>query len=268
VTAVARQRGYHSLTVYDLEGRPTLVSAALGKPVPAASVGLAEIKAGGKAFVSNLIANAGQKPGLYFVSVPISDAGKVVAMLTAGLPPQRLQRLLFEAGLREGWSAGIVDRDGILLARSRLPERYVGTPAREPMVEAARSGRNQGLFDVIDRDGIHVKNSFERSPLAGWVVGVAVPAVIVDAPLWRTAMIMMVVGAGLTLASLLLAFMVASHLSRAVRRVGMAAVAIASGDVVRMPVTHIAELRDVSRSIEVTGAVARHNRQTNTRSPQ
>jgi Cache domain len=268
VTAVARQRGYHSLTVYDLEGRPTLMSAALGKPVPAASVGLAEIKAGGKAFVSNLIANAGQKPGLYFVSVPISDAGKVVAMLTAGLPPQRLQRLLFEAGLREGWSAGIVDRDGILLARSRLPERYVGTPAREPMVEAARSGRNQGLFDVIDRDGIHVKNSFERSPLAGWVVGVAVPAVIVDAPLWRTAMIMMVVGAGLTLASLLLAFMVASHLSRAVRRVGMAAVAIASGDVVRMPVTHIAELRDVSRSIEVTGAVARHNRQTNTRSPQ
>ena len=92
------------------------------------------------------------------------------------------------------------------------------------------------------------------------MVGVAVPAVIVDAPLWRTALIMIVVGGVLTLVSLLLALTVASYLSRAIRRLGMAAVAIASGDAVRMPATHIAELRDVSRSIEVTGEVARRNR--------
>jgi hypothetical protein len=263
MTAVARQRGYHSLAVYDLAGRPTVVSAALGRPVPAASVGLDEIKAGRKVFVSNLVVNAGEKPGLYFVSVPITgggtEGGTVVAMLTAGLPPQRLQRLLFEAGLREGWSAAIVDRDGILLARSRLPERYVGGPAQVPMIEIALSGRDEGLFDVVDRDGISVKNSFERSPTSGWVVGVAVPAVIVDAPLLDSELIMMVVGGGLTLLSLLLALTVANYLSRAIRRMGMAAVAIASGDAVRMPATHIAELRDVSRSIEVTGAVARRN---------
>ena len=136
------------------------------------------------------------------------------------------------------------------------------------MVEIARSGRSQGLFDVVDRDGIDVKNSFERSPTSGWVVGVAVPAVVVDAPLWSTALMMIVVGGVLTLLSLALALTVASYLSRAIRRLGMAAVAIASGDVVRMPTTHIAELRDVSRSIEVTGAVARHSRQANTLSPK
>ncbi len=260
VTAVARERGYHSLAVYDLEGRPTVASAALGKPVPAASVGLGEIKAGSNVFVSNLMVNVGEKPGLYFVSVPITDGGTVVAMLTAGLPPQRLQRLLFEAGLREGWSAAIADRDGTLLARSHLPERYVGTPSQTPMVEIARSGRNHGLFDVVDRDGILVKNSFERSSTAGWVVGVAVPAVIVDAPLWRTGLIMIVIGGVLTFLSLVLALTVASYLSRAIRRLGMAAVAIAGGDAVRMPVTHIAELRDVSRSMEITSEVARRNR--------
>jgi hypothetical protein len=268
VTAVARQRGYHSLIVYDLDGLPTLMSASLVKAVPAADVGLAEIKAGNRVFVSNLIANAGEKPGLYFVSVPVTDGGTVVGMLSAGLPPQRLQRLLFEAGLREGWSAGIVDREGILLARSRLPETYVGTPSRAPMVAAARSGASQGLFDVVDRDGITVKNAFERSPTSGWLVGVAVPAVIVDAPLWHTAMIMVVVGVVLTLVSLLLAFMVAAHLSRAIRRMGMAAAAIAGGDAVRMPTTHIAELRDVSRSMEVTAAVARRNRRAPSGSDQ
>ena len=268
VTSVARDRGYHSLAVYDLEGRPTLASKDLGPPLSAASVGLAEIRAGARVFVSNLLARPGEKPGFYYVSVPIVGDGAVVAMLTAGLPPQRLQRLLFEAGLREGWSAGIADREGILLARSRLPERYVGGAAQEPMMAAARSGRTEGLFDVVDRDGINVKNAFERSATSGWVAGVAVPAVIVDAPLWHTALIMMVVGCVLTLVSLLLAFMVASHLSRAIRRLGIAAVAIASGDVVRMPATHIAELRDVSRSIEVTGAMARRSRQADVAGPR
>jgi HAMP domain-containing protein len=260
LTATARQRGFHSLAVYGLDGRPSLVSSTLGKAVPAADVGLPEIRSGRKVFVSNLILNAGEKPGLYFVSVPITDGGVVVGMLSAGLPPQRLQRLLFEAGLRAGWAAGIVDRNGILLARSRLPETYVGLPAQDPMIEAARSGRNQGLFDVVDRDGVDVKNAFERSPTSGWVVGVAVPAVIVDAPLWHTAIIMVVVGIGLTAVSLLAALMVAAYLSRAVRRMGMAATAIAAGDAVRMPATHIAELRDVSRSIEVTAS--RMNRRT------
>lgn len=260
VTAIARQRGYHSLIVYDTAGVATHFSAALATPVPAAVVGLEEIKAGRKVFVSNLVADAGEKPGLYFVSVPIVHQGEVLGMLSAGLPPRRLQRLLFEAGLREGWSAGIVDRAGILLARSRLPETYVGTLASDPMVEAARSGKNQGLFDVVSRDGLDLKNAFERSPTSGWLAGVAVPAVIVDAPLWHNAMIMVVVGIGLTVVSLVLALMVAAHLSRAVRRMGMAAAAIAGGDAVRMPATHIAELRDVSRSIEVTAAARRYRR--------
>jgi HAMP domain-containing protein len=131
------------------------------------------------------------------------------------------------------------------------------------MVEAAKSGRTQGLFDVVSRDGLAMKNAYERSPTSGWLAGVAVPTVIVEAPLWHTAMIMTAIGAGLTLVSLVLALMVARYLSRAIRRMGIAAVAIASGDVVRMPDTHIAELRDVSRSIEVTGALARRHRQTN-----
>jgi Na+-transporting methylmalonyl-CoA/oxaloacetate decarboxylase gamma subunit len=184
-------------------------------------------------------------------------------MLAGGLQPKRLQRLLFEAGLREGWQAGIVDRNAILLARDRLPEMYVGVVAQQPMVAAVSGGKPSGLFDVVDRTGISVKNSFERSASTGWVVGVAVPTAVVNEPLWRTALIMTGLGIVMTLLSLLLAVLVASHLSRSIRRLGIAAVAIASGDVVRMPASNIAELQDVSRSIEVTGAVARRNRRAN-----
>ena len=193
------------------------------------------------------------------MSVPIVDDGKVVAILAGGLQPKRLQRLLFEAGLRESWQAGIVDRNAVLLARDRLPEMYVGMSGQPPMVEAVRSGKSSGLFDVVDRTGVSVKNAFERSATTGWVTGVAVPKAVVDAPLWKTALVMTVIGIVLTLVSLVLAILVASYLSRSIRRLGIAAVAIASGDVVRMPVSNIAELQDVSRSIEVTGAVARRH---------
>jgi hypothetical protein len=263
VTRMARERGFKSLAVYDLSGAQTLASAAVAPPVPAESVGLAEIKAGRKAFVSNLIATAGDKPGLYFVSVPLFADGQVVGMLTGGLPVGRLQKLFDEAGLRPGWSAGIIDRDGILLARSKYAETLVGVPAQRPMYDYARGTANAGLYQNFDRDGVNVKNAYERSLTSGWTTSVAVPTVIVDAPLWHTALTMTVVGVVLTLVSLMLAFLVASHLSRAIQRLGIAAVAIASGDVVRMPSSNIAELQDVSRSIEVTGAVARRSRRAN-----
>jgi hypothetical protein len=268
VTAMARERGFQAMAAYDLEGKALFASPPGSQVVPAESVGLAEIKSGRKLFVSNLIANAGEKPGLYFVSVPMFSDGQVVAILTGGLPASGLQRLFDESGLKQkqGWSAGIVDRSGILLARSKNPEKIVGMPAQRPMYDYARGTTMRGLYQIVDRDGVNVKNAFERSATSSWSVSVAVPTVIVDAPLWHSALTMTVIGVVLTLVSLLLAFTVASHLSRAIQRLGIAAVAIASGDVVRMPASNIAELRDVSRSIEVTGAVARRSRRADIKS--
>ena len=268
VSTMVRTRGFHALAAYDLAGHPLFGSPEGSQTVPAESIGLAEIASGKKVFVSNLIANAGEKPGLYFVSVPMFADGQLVAVLTGGLPAARLQRLFAESGLtqRTGWSAGIIDRTGILLARSKNPEKMVGLPAQRPMYDFARGTTLRGLYQVVDRDGINVKNAYERSASSSWSVSVAVPTVIVDAPLWRNALTMTVIGVVLTLVSLLLAFMVASHLSRAIQRLGIAAVAIASGDVVRMPGSNISELRDVSRSIEVTGAVARRDRRADIKS--
>jgi HAMP domain-containing protein len=257
IATMARNRGFETLLVHDLAGHLTLAPAPSPSPVSPDRIGLAEIAAGRKVFVSNLIADESRRPGLYYVSVPIVADGGTVAMLSGGLPPARLQRLFAEAGLRDGWSAGIVDRDGALLARSKQAEKYVGMLAQKPMVDVARGAKNAGLFDIVDRDGIQVKNAYERSAASGWSAGVAVPAVIVDAPLWRTALIMMAIGGCFSVLSLALALLVASNLSRAIRRLGIAAVAVAGGDVVKMPDSNITELQDASRSLEITGALAR-----------
>ena len=258
VTAMARRRGIAVLAVYGTDGKVMMNSSSAPVP-PAEQLGLSQIVAGRPHTVSGLI-ETDEKPGLYFVSVPMLVDGKVAAMLTAGMPPGHLQSLLVEAGVREGWTSSIVDRNGVLLARGKDADLWVGKEAFAKMRDAARGNVPSGLFDEVNREGTMVNNSFERSVASGWIAGVGVPTALVEAPLWRTAATMAVIGLALTVLSLVLAFMVAGQLSRAIRRMGIAAVAIASGDAVRMPESNIAELRDVSRSMEVTGEVARRDR--------
>ena len=123
------------------------------------------------------------------------------------------------------------------------------------MAAAAKGEAPSGLFDVVDRDGIDVRNSFYRSPLSGWTAGVAVPAAVVNAPMWHTVMILVVAAVFFIVVSLVLALLVAHRITRAVRQLGQAVVAFATGEPVSVPATTLAELRDVLSLIEGTAAV-------------
>lgn len=258
--AAAQSNGFAALVVHDPTGRhlfvaPPAVAAGL---TAARALGVAEVVASHKPFVSDLVFDAGEhKPGLFFVSVPVLVDGQVALVLSGGLPPQRLQALLAEAGLGDGWRAGIVDREGIILARRDRPDLYVGTPAQKPMIEIARGKEPAGLFDVVSRDGVEVKNSFVRSAFSGWTAAVAVPSSVVNAPLYRTAVTMAAVGLALALVSLLLGSLVAGRISRAVQQLGVASAAFASGYPVPLPTSKLTELRDVAQAMQVSAERAK-----------
>jgi hypothetical protein len=257
IVEVARTHGFQSLGVFDPSGRLLFASPSDG-PIPFASgdrAGVKEILAGKPFYASNLQLIGNNRPGLFYISVPIVADGKVAYVLSGGVLPTQLQGLFAEAGLRDEWQAGITDRVGILMARSRESVTYVGHPAQKPMVEAAIGPQSSGLFDVVSRDGIEVKNAFRKSDMTGWTVGVAVPAAVVNASLWSTAVILAAVGFVLTVISLGLAILVARRISRDVNNLGHAVVAYASGDVVPLPMATLTELRDVLRVVEAAAAV-------------
>jgi hypothetical protein len=137
--------------------------------VSAHALGVADVIAEGKPFVSDFVpGDEGLKPGLFFVSVPVLVDNQVALVLSGGVRVERLQPLLAEAELAEGWLAGLVDRQGVMLARRLRPEAYVGTLAQAPMLEVVRGQKSIGMFDVASRDGgIEVKNSFRRSAISG-----------------------------------------------------------------------------------------------------
>jgi hypothetical protein len=259
VVISAMASGFSMLVVHDRAGRQVFAAPAGADVAPAAGVlGVDEVIASRRTAISDFVAaNGSHKPGLFFVSVPVLVDGQVAYVLSGGMMPQRLQTLFSEAGLHEGWTAGIVDRQGVILARTLRPELYVGSYAQKAMIDVARGKRTTGLFDVVSRDGVDVKNSFQRSAVSGWTTVVAVPASVVNAPLYRTALSMAAVGLALTLLSLFLGSLVAGRISRAVQQLGMASAAFASGHAVPLPTSMLTELQDVAQAMEVAAERAK-----------
>ncbi|HTR87785.1 MAG TPA: cache domain-containing protein [Reyranella sp.] len=260
----ALDRGFQALALFDPDGKvkfaaPANLQSAFAQ---AEDFGVPEIVGGRHLFVSNLLAFDSGRPSVYAVSVPIVIDGKVAFVLTGAMAPKRLQALFGEAGLRDAWTAGVVDRSGVILARSARPETFVGVVAQSPMVEAAHSGHHWGVFDVVSRDGIAIKNTFVRSKVTGWTAGVAVPSAIVNAPLWQSMLFMIGIGLGLTLIAILAASLVANRIVRAVHQLGRAAVAFAAGDVVPIHVSNTAHIEDISQALEAAATMAnqRHAR--------
>ena len=256
VVALARQRGFDSFGLFDRNGK-LLVSAPDGGPpfAGADAVGVSTVVGGQPLFVSDLQRTPDGKPGPYYISVPVLSDGAPVGVLTGGVNARHLQKLFGEAGLRESWRAGIVDRQGTILARSRDSETLIGVRAQEPLVVAVHSGRSNGLFDVVSRDGIKMSNSFQRSTISGWTAAVAVPTAVIEEPFRNTALVLGMAALLLTLIGLLQAVVVASAIAGSVRQLGAAVVAFASRREVMLPPWTMRELRDVLRVIESTAAM-------------
>jgi hypothetical protein len=119
-----------------------LVNTAVpfGAPLPARSaegenLEAKRVTAAGSAFVSDLFTGALTGGPLLRVAVPArlpegSGAGGAAAgdpgQIDVAFAPERLRRLLADAGLPLGWMASVVDRAGVIIARSQRHEEFLG----------------------------------------------------------------------------------------------------------------------------------------------
>ena len=256
IVGLARPRAFESLGLFDRGGKLVVAMPDSGPPFPTAeAVGVAAVADGQPLFVSDMQRTPEGKSGPYYISVPVLRDGELVGVLTGGVNTRHLRKLFGEAGMRESWRAGIVDRQATILAASRDPDILVGMRAQEPLVKAVHSGRANGLFDVVSRDGAKMSNSFQRSVVSGWTAAVAVPTAVIEEPFRNTALVLGMAALLLTLIGLLQAVVVASAIAGSVRQLGAAVVAFASRREVTLPPWTMRELRDVLRVIESTAAM-------------
>src|SRR5207237_399579 len=125
--------------------------------------------------------------------VPVIRTGRPRSGLAAGVEPAALSGFLGSQSLPSDWTGTIIDRDGFVVARSRMPETWLGRPV------GALLGRLEGpagWIRGVDGDGVAAYAAYSRSVFTGWTVAIAVPAETVDAPL-RGSLLLAVAG-GLT----------------------------------------------------------------------
>ena len=78
--------------------------------------------------------------------------GRTVAVLTSGIRLDWLNDRIRDRGLGERGALTIADRNGVIIARNPLPERFVGTRIPDSFQHLI-NGPAEGVMDVMSQDG-------------------------------------------------------------------------------------------------------------------
>ncbi len=249
-----------SLIVFDPTGQQ-LFSTFLpeGAPLPKRT-DLSPIAAAftGATVVSDVIVGTASHRQMVTVSVPVYRDGKIVFALTSGIFLEHFAPLFAKAGLGPDWVSAVVDRNGLFISRSLNNERSLGKPARPELLAAARGKPDSGTFDNVTLEGTATANSFRRSELTGWLAVVAVSKDELNATLRRTQLLLLFGGLAISLASLAVAWRMATRISEPVRKLSEASIALVEGRPLPIIPHQISELTEVRAAFEHAGAKLAH----------
>lgn len=116
-------------------------------------------------YISNLFYAPLAQKSLIAVAIPISEGERVLYLLGIALDPAEILRAMQDATFAKDTVTSIVDRMGIILARSKENDAYAGRAAPRNMAERPeKSGRMKGT----SFDGAPIDLSYSQSELTGW----------------------------------------------------------------------------------------------------
>lgn len=249
-----------AITLWDRDGKQLLsTNVSYGQLLPTRTdlTPIAPVFAGKSVEVSDLLGGTvPQRSPMFLVTVPVYREGTVVYALSSSLLPSALESIFAEAGLKEDWLSGIVDRTGTIVARSRETDRFVGQLGRPEVLTAAKGGERSGIFPNVTLEGWSVENSFFRSALTGWTVVVAVPTHILRAPFYKVLGVISLLAVALIAVSIILALMTGIKIAGPVSALADA-VALVEGTHTLHPNYKVEELNQVARAFDQTTTVVR-----------
>jgi signal transduction histidine kinase/CheY-like chemotaxis protein len=192
------------------------------------------------------------------LQVPVKSANRIRYLLALSIDASSVQQLLLRQRLPGQWLATVVDRNGIVVARTRSPERYVG----KPMGESTRrliAGVRETMIESRTLDGIESRVFVSTVPAADWKILLSIPrSGLREAPLRAAALL------GGTMALLLIAGLAAARrfANRAIAPIealGLSAQALGAGAEVRYAPAGWAELDSVAHHLADASTRMRHS---------
>lgn len=184
------------------------------------------------------------------VRVPVVRNGNLRYILTAVIDQKALAEVVSEQTSIDGeWTRTIVDGRGVVVARTRNPERFVGQRGTPSFLE--RIGETtEGIYRDTTLDGARVYVAFCRVSNSSWTAAVTVPVDVIQGPA-RQAM-GFVIGSGLSLllVSGIGAFILSRRISRSITSAALAAEALANGECPQVSSLSIREVDLLGQSLQ------------------
>ena len=242
----ATQPTWAAVSLASADGRQLLnTSRAFGADVPAV-VDQASFEAATRSrqpAIGNLRrGQITQQPG-FLVRVPVVRSGGVVYVVSAWITSYTFAPVLAsQPAIQDEWVRGVIDESGTIVSRSRDAERFIGQKA-----PAAALDRIERVPEDVYRDraldGELVYSAYTRAPYSGWIVGVAVPAQVIDRGFQRSMAALIAVGLLLLGAGAGGTYVISRRISREIAVSTREAEAIAGGQHPSHPAARVTEVR-------------------------
>lgn len=211
----------------------------------------------GRPQVSNMFKGTVAGQLVFNVVVPVVRNGAIVDVLIGTENATSLSRLLERPESTAGWTLGVFDRTGVIMAESGGGRR-IGTSINAEARQ--QSAAPSGVGTVTGSAGVKMLRGHARSGLTGWTVASFIPQDAVDAPLRRSWMIFTVAVLGLIAVSVAVATLFARVTSGAIEDLRQGARALGSGAPVQPLMSSLREANEVSDEL-VNAATLRNQRE-------
>lgn len=202
----------------------------------------------GRPFLTNLIVGRVSGTARFGVVTAVKVAGEPRYFLLLSLELARLQALLAQSSIPRGYSAFVVDRQGVVMARNVNPAEVVGRRASEDFLQ--NTGGRQGFwFGRAATTGRDVFIAYARSSLSDYRIGASISQAELNAPLWRSLGLFAVFGTIVAALSTALAWLFGRRITRPIVNLARLATALGRGDEVKAPATRFLEANQVGAEL-------------------
>jgi two-component sensor histidine kinase len=240
-----------SISLADTNGQLLVTTRVpFGTPLPTTvnPKGFAESIASRAPRVSDLFVGAVTGRPVFGVWTPVIRDGEVAGALMLATTSEELDEVLREERVPPDWIATVTDGQGIIVARTRDAEKWIGKQASARLI-ASRAQSSRGAYSGQTIDGILVSSYFINLPNSHWSVAIGVPEAALNAPAWASLRLLLASGLISLAVAVGAAFLIGRNMQGQVYDVVRAAVALGQGGTITTSPSNIPELEQVATAM-------------------
>lgn len=184
----------------------------------------------------------------FSIGVPVFRNGQLIYVLVATVNTTFLEGTLKRQKIPENWTATILDKDGIIMARNIFHEKFSGEKASDTLL--GKISGEEHFFDTVNKEKNKQYGTFTNMK-NGWRVYLGVPHQLVQLPLGRVLTILIAGGVFILALCIFLSLLFARKISAPIIGLAESAKVIGKGGKALQIQTDVFEINEV--------AVALHN---------